>query len=247
MARVTWTYMLRIPRRTQTRFPMNRLGEYIREFAELLGTDNMPTFKGIKNASIGIRAAVPDSRANNSFVRIVEARSNPKSRAAKVLQSIQDMLGKDGIPEAELLDSTEKVIYLFKGNLEDDDQVSRIYQHGSVDGIVTGLVGADDTMHLHLRDTFDRDLRLVIRDEALARELVMLFRRGSVRLVLHGTWVRTNAGWIPESGKCTVTGFETLEDTPIGDVFRSFAAVPDNGWLEFDDPQAAWADLRGVH
>jgi hypothetical protein len=225
---------------------MDRLGEYIRQFAELLGADNSPTFKGIKNASIGIRAAVPDARANNSYARLVEARSNPKSRAAKVLHGIQDMLGHDGIPEAELLDATEKVIYLFKGSLENGDQVSRIHQHGSVDGVVTGLVGADDTMHLHLRDTFDRDLRLVLRNETLARDLLILFRRGSVRLTLHGQWVRTNAGWIPESGKCTVTSFEVLEDTPIGDVFNAFAAVPGNGWLELNDPQAVWADLRGA-
>ncbi|RKT63091.1 hypothetical protein DFR40_0141 [Azonexus fungiphilus] len=238
--------MLRIPQRNPHRFPMDRLGEYIRQFAELLGQDNMPVFKGIKNASVGIRAAIPENRTNNTFARIVQAKSDPKSRAAKVLQGIQNLLGEDGIPEAELLDSSSKVIYLFKGNPADSEQVSRVFQHGSIDGIVTGLVGADDTMHLHLRDYFDRDMRLVIRDEALARELVLRFRQGSVRLNLHGQWVRTDSGWIPESGKCIVTSFEDLDDMVPSEVFRYIAEVPDNGWLEFADPQTEWTELRGL-
>lgn len=238
--------MLRITRRTPDRFPMERLGEYIRQFGELLGAENKPVFRGIKNASIGIRAAVPDARTNNAFARIIQAKSDPKCRAARFLRGIESMLGEDGIPEAQLLDSSENVIYLFKGAAADDSQVFRVYQDGVVDGIVTGLVGADDTMHLHLRDHFDRDLRLVVRDEKLARELLVHFRQGHVRLSICGQWVRSDAGWVPESGKCTVTSFEKLDDMPASEVFSAFAAVPENGWLDFEDPQLAWAELRGL-
>lgn len=246
MNRPQWTYMLRLPKRSQSRFPMDRLGEYIREFAELLGTDNSPVFKGIRNASIGIRASVPDHRSNNASARIVQAKTEPNSRAGRVFSSIETMLGRDGIPVAELLDSAGKVVCLFRGAAQEQNVAPKVFQEGMIDGVVTGLVGADDTMHLHLRDRFDRDLRLVIREEHLARELLQCFRTGHVRLDVRGTWVQTDEGWIPESGKCLVTQFVVLDESPLSEVLEEFVAIPDNGWKTIEAPLEFLASLRGV-
>jgi hypothetical protein len=224
---------------------MDRLGEYIRQFAELLGTDNRPVFKGIKKASTGLKASIPEERRQYTHLRLVEARTKPDSRPAKFLRNIEDMLGRDTIETAQLLDASENIVYLFTGHVEETTETERLYQHGIVDGVVTGLVGADDTMHLHLRDHFERDLRLVIRDETLARELLTRFRNGSVRLYVHGTWLRTDSGWIPEASKCTVDHFETLDDTPPREVFMALAKIPGNEWITLVDPMADWRSLRG--
>jgi hypothetical protein len=247
MAHPTWTYMLRILQRNPDRIPMDRLGEYIRQFAELLGTENQPTFKGIKKASTGLKAAIPNERRPYAQQRLLEAKIKPDSRPAKNLRSIEDMLGEDGIKEAQLLDASENIVYLFKGHAPDTTPSVQLYQQGTVDGVVTGLVGADDTMHLHLRDHFDHDLRLVIRDETLARELLMLFRKGLVRVNVHGTWLRTELGWIPETNKCTVDSFEILDDTSPQEIFGALAAIESNGWITLDDPIYEWKVLRGVH
>ncbi|MCX7256368.1 MAG: hypothetical protein NTZ64_06415 [Polaromonas sp.] len=239
--------MLRILQRNPDRIRMDRLGEYMRQFAELLGTENFPTFKGIKQASTGLKADIPVERQHYTKLRLVEAKTNFESRPARILRSIEDLMGKDAIKEAQLLDSVGNVVYLFRGHVEEPDKVPKLQQQGIVDGIVTGIVGADDTMHLHLRDHFDQDLKLVIRNENLARDLLKQFREGHVRLTVHGTWHRTDFGWVPESNKCTVESFEVLEETPLQDVFMEIAEIPGNGWKSLDDPIFEWEKLRGLH
>ena len=239
--------MLRIMQRNPERIPMDRLGDYIREFAELLGTENQPRFKGIKKASTGLKAAIPAERQHNAHARIVEAKGNYNSKPGRHLKTIEDMLGQDKIKQAQLLDATDNVVYLIQSHIEDLKREEKLYQQGSVDGVVTGLVGADDTMHLHLRDNSNRDLKLVVRDENMARNLLSHFRNGIVRLQVHGTWQRTETGWIPDSNKCTVDSFETLEDIPLHDIFADLATVKNNGWTLLEDPIATWESIRGLH
>lgn len=239
--------MLRILQRNPDRIRMDRLGEYIRQFGELLGSENAPIFKGIKKASTGLKAAIPAERQHYAYLRLVEAKQNPSSRPARALQSIEDMMGKDCIKQAQLLDSTGNIVYLLQGHFEDTDKIGTLYQQGTVDGTVTGIVGADDTMHLHLRDHFDQDLKLVIRNEGLARELLQRFKKGYVRLNIHGSWHRTDFGWAPESNKCTVDSFDVLDETPLQDVFTEIADIPGNGWKSLDDPVFTWEALRGLH
>ena len=239
--------MLRILQRNPERIRMDRLGEYIRQFADLLGTENFPTFKGIKKASTGLKASVPPERKSHVHLRLVEARTNPDSRSARALKSIEDMMGKDAIKQAQLLDSSGNVVYLLQGHAPEPDKADKLYQHGSIDGTVTGIVGADDTMHLHLRDHFDQDLKLVIRNENLARDLLKQFKNGYVRLNIHGTWHRTDFGWVPESNKCTVDSFDVLEEIPLQDVFTQVADIPGNGWKSLNDPMSEWKALRGLH
>lgn len=242
-----WTYMLRLPSRYPEQIRLDRLAEYMREFAHLLGLENDPKFAGIKRASTGLRARVPARKRDHVWKRIQTAKHRPGSRPAKHLQSIEEMLGEDSIRSGELLDYEGKVLYLFKSEepVPMDRQV--IKQAGEVDGVVTGVVGADDTMHLHLRDCLSRDLRLVIRSEALARELLTYFRAGQVRVRAHGCWIRTESGWVPEVNRCYVDGFEALDETPAAEVLNAIGRHPDLGWSSLPDPMAAWRDLRGIH
>ncbi|MDH6301243.1 hypothetical protein M2128_000145 [Polynucleobacter sphagniphilus] len=126
-------------------------------------------------------------------------------------------------------------------------ELIRVQQAGTVDGVVTGLVGADNTMHLHLRDSFNRDLKLIVRNENLARDLLINFRSGSVRLNIHGTWIRCENGWYPEANKATVDGFEMLENSSLISIFSDIKNIPDNGWSSMENPIGYWEDLRGIH
>ena len=240
-----WTYMLRIMRNPD-RIPMERLGEYVREFARLLGVENAPRFKGIKKASTGLKAYIPPAREREVTIRLCQAKSDPSSRAAKIRQVIEDMLGKDAINDAQLLDSKENVVIQLRGE-SDDFQTERLQQKGIVDGVVTGVVGADDTMTLHLRDHLNHDLKLEIRNEALARELLMKFRTGMVRVYVEGSWLRTASGWKPEASKCRVERFEILDEAPIGQIFEALAGIDGSEWQSMTDPMNEWRSLRGIH
>lgn len=247
MARQPHTFMLRILRRDPDGVPMERLGEYISEFAALIGAENKPVFRGVKNASTGLKAYTPPERTPHGRARIKLAKTDPASKPAKHLHAIEEMLGADLISEAEILDADNNVIYVLFGHKDENPGAERLYQEAWVDGVVTGLVGADATMHLHLRDHFERDLKLTVRDEALARDILTHFRIGSVRLCVRGTWLRTENGWSPEASKCTVQSFEALEDTPLREILAAAAKVRHNGWREIVDPIGEWANIRGLN
>lgn len=243
----TCSYMLRILGRRPTEMRLDRMAAYLAEFAALLGSKNEPTFSAIKDASTGFCAAVPPSRQKAVLTRIYQAKSESDSRPAGHLRRIETLLSEDDLQEAELQDGGGKVIYLFRAPEKQRQQVLTIKQSGQVDGMVTGLVGADDTMHLHLRDALARDLRLIVRDESLARALLAHFRSGLLRLQIEGRWVRTDDGWVPEANRCVVHGFEVLDETSAAEIFQLIGGLPGNGWRELEDPLHAWRDLRGLH
>lgn len=246
MARASWTYMLRLLRRNPDRIRMDRLAEYMREFAKLLGTENHPTFRGVRKASTGIKAAIPASHQHAANIRLRAARAVPDSKGASALRAIETMMAEDRIQCAEMQDASKRVLFRLEAPAVNDPVEAQIYQSGTVDGTITGIIGADDTMHLYLRDHLDRDLRLVVRSEEMARQILAHFRRGTVRVAVHGTWVRTEQGWIPDTNKCTVDRFESLEDmSPIA-IFEAMRAVPGNGWADLPDADAAWRELRGI-
>ncbi len=245
--RQSWTYMLRIPGGSPNRIRMDRLGEYLKLFADLLGVENKPVFKGIKDASIGLKAHVPQRKVEASWKRIQEAKYKPDSRVAAPMRKLEAMLGEDSFSSAELKDHADNVVMLFRAKQSPLMQRMTIRQQGEIDGVVTGLVGADDTMHLHLRDVHSRDIKLIVRDEEMARGLLAQFRKGVVRVHVHGHWTQTEDGWVPENNKCTVDGFTVLDDEPLESIMAKVAMIPGNGWCELDDPYAYWADIRGIN
>ena len=247
MAEARWSYMLRIMKRNPDRIPMDRLAEYMRLFAELLGSENRPVFKGIKKASTGLKAQLNDDRLVHVQARLRLVRAEPESRPARCAEALEAFLGEDGIAEAQLLDSGSNVVHLFHGLAAVDDEIDRVYQEGTVDGVVTGLVGADDTMHLHLRSINAQDLKLVVRDEDLARDILSYFRKGILRVSVQGHWLRSVDGWHPEANRCTVRSFVPLDERPASEVFRELAEVPDNGWKAMERPEAFWDEIRGIH
>lgn len=242
-----WAFMLRLLERYPENISMDRLGEYITQFAELLGTDNKPRFGGIERASTGLKANIPKERQHYAYSRIVEAKNNTSSRPGRHLQSLAKLMGEDSIESAEIQDAAGNVIYLINGKTKAQEKYDRLYQSGLIDGMVTGIIGADDTMHLHLCDHFDHDIKLILRDENLARELLLKFRDGKVRLTVHGYWMRTPSGWIPEPNKCTIDKYEILDETPISLLFRSIAEIPNNEWATIKEPIAAWENIRGIN
>ena len=239
------TYTLRILKGKPSTLPMDRLGEYLCKFADLLGKENSPVFKQIKNKSIGIVAAIKESNVQDVQVRILTAKAKPESKAGRALAGLNSLLSEDRVETAELLDTNSNVAYIFKKELEVSESTPRVYMDGSVDGVVLGIMGRDETMHLHLEDHLGRDLRLLVRSETLARELLVHFRSKPIRLNVEGYWVRRDDGWVPETSKCRIQSFVQLDDAPASEIFKQFASVSKNGWLDISDPISFLKELRG--
>lgn len=240
-----WSYQLRLLGMKPSTIPMDRLGLYLNEFAALIGPDNQPIFNGLKDASVGMLALVPDERSHLVQARIVEARINPNSRPGRHAAKIHDLVDADGLPGAEIRDRSDNVIYIFPRRTMETAATPTITQSSTIDGVVTGMVGADDTMHLHLRDWADRDIKIIVRDVDMARDLLTHFRKGIVRVTADGTWKRTEMGWIPDNNRCTARSFEPLMEDPVDVIMERFAAVPGNGWKTMKDPMGFLRELRG--
>jgi hypothetical protein len=247
MKQPNWTFCLRLLGRNPNKVEMDRLAEYLTQFADLLGRDNKPVFKQIKRASTGIQAYVPPHAQHLAHARLVGAKSGVDSKAVKSLQTITRMIAEDDMPGGELLDANNNVIYLFEPSKPVPTDSATIEQVGEVDGIVVGVTGADDTLHITLRDWASRDVRLVVRNLEVGQGLAQVFRAGMVRCFVHGKWRRTESGWVPESGSCVLDRYEILDVAPAGSVLEQLRAIPGNAWTDLADAQFEWEQLRGIH
>ncbi len=248
MAKERWTYMLRIEGRNPDAIPMERLGEYLTEFAKLLGLENQPRFEGVQVASTGLMAYIPPDRVHYTNLRLVKA-TDPaciNTEPAKHFSKINKMLGVDGIKSAQLLNTGNDLVYQFPCLQHQVETVHKLNQKGVVDGTVVGIVGADDTAHVRLLNIHNKVLNLVVKDAELAKNLAQYFKGRRLRLSVEGTWVRTENGWLPETGKCYVQTFDPLEETGITKLFDTLQKIPNNGWANLAHPIQEWKNIRGI-
>lgn len=246
MSKQSWTYNLRIVERKPEEIQMDRFSDYVRVFAELLGSDNKPTFHGVLEQSTGICAVIPPQYAQQVKLRLIQASNEPDSKPARTVDKLQKMMGEDGLNVIQLKDYRGTVLYEYAGVPPVQERSVRIKNDGTVDGQVLGISGTDATMHLQLRDSSDQVHRLVVKDEELARELLRHFRDGLLRVSVSGFWERTECGWVPDS-KCVVSGFEELDDSSISSVIDELRKIEGNGWNDIASPQDAWKEMRGIH
>lgn len=224
---------------------MERIGEYIRAFAELIGKENLPVFKGVKRASTGIQALVPDARKAFAAHRMRQAFTRPETRAAAPRLRIESMLAEDNVKGAEVLNREGERVFEFAVAHVPDQEVQRVSQSGEIDGVVVGLVGTEDALLLHVRDNARRVIKLIVNDMALAKRLLTHFHAETLRLRVRGTWARGTDGWLPE--RCVVDGFEELSDMPLLEILDQMQRAEGNGWAAADDPIELWRSLRGIH
>jgi hypothetical protein len=238
------TYQLRILGRNPSDMPLARLAEYLSEFAAMLGRENNPIFHGIRQASTGLVARVPEPRNAPTRLRLVEARKDPAdSPAGKHLLKIEALMAADGISTATVIAAANAEMFNLSATPQ-PEPLLRIKQEGEVDGRVVQIGGIHDASHVRLLPPRGAPFRLVVKDETLATQLARQFKGAPVRLRVSGWWVRTEAGWWPED-TCVVIGCEVLDEAPAAEVFAQLAAVPNNGWATHEDPLKAWAELRG--
>jgi hypothetical protein len=116
---------------------------------------------------------------------------------------------------------------------------------GTIDGVVVGIAGTDDTVHLRIQEASGAVWSIALRDFSMARQLAGQFRADPIRVAVHGTWKRTGTGvWEPLN--LYADGFELLDNKSAKAVMEELRAIPGNGWAALTDPDATWKDLRGI-
>jgi len=223
---------------------MDKFAEYVREFSTLLGNDPDVRFAGLVKGSAVLRAYVSGQAEPAVQVRLLQAKTLSESPAAEQAQKVGKILRRDGF-RAELLDRKSNKILEFDGAVAANETLQEVIvqDSGTVDGVVVGIEGADDTVHVRLLDMDGKESRVILRDIAQARDLARRFLDQPIRMHVHGTWKRGADGvWAPN--KLYADSFEDLDGSTALEVFERLRAIPGNGWADVDDPITAWRSLR---
>ena len=240
-----WDFALKIRGITPRALPLARLAEYLKEFAALLGDEGKPVFAGIVSGSVVIRARetqqLPPALVRSRFRTAREDRDAPGGRNYARLNDLMAGDGANGI----VLDRNENTIIELPGRAVVAEPACEhmMTDVGFIDGVVVGIAGVDDTVHIRIQEASGAAHSIDLRDLARAREVAQHFRAEPVRVHVHGTWKRLADGtWVPYA--VHFDRFEVLETGTAREVFDALAAIPGNGWAEVADPDALWKSMR---
>lgn len=244
--RADWDYALRLRGVDPSSIPMARLAEYLKDWAGLLGDANAPIFRGVVKGSVVLRARVDPMRKNEVHTRLRSGQTQVDPAAAKFIEKLKTLMDRDAVI-GTVIDSAGDVVMEFTAHKGEEDAPREyiVPDSGTIDGVVVGIQGVDDTVHIRLQEISGAVFSVALRDLAMARKFAAHFRGDPIRVQVHGTWKRTTSGvWEPHN--LLADGFEELDQTNARETMDQLRAIPKNGWAELPDPIGFWKDLRGI-
>jgi hypothetical protein len=244
--RKDWDYALILKGTIPSKLPMAKLAEYLRDWAGLLGEGNNPVFKGIVRGSVELRSKVEETRKTEAKVRLLQAKTQPDSAAARYVESLNRAMLRDSLSGRVENQQGDVILELNQAKKRDVQPEYVIPDTGTLDGVVVSIGGIDDTVHVRIQEASGAVWSVALRDMQVARRFAACFRGDPIRVMVRGTWKRTADGlWEPHN--LFADDFEELDGSSARSVMDALREIPGNGWSEMDDPVAFWKDLRGLN
>jgi hypothetical protein len=203
---------------------MDRLAQYMAEFAKLLGEKDAVHFGGLTKGSTILNVKVEREAAPKVRDRVATVRSGNCSGDTQRAYRALNKLLRDDNAVGMLRDKSPSVVVIkFPGREIEEEQFYSISQHGSVDGIVTGIKGSDETVHITILSG-DQQIVGFETTRIIAKKLGAKFDE-PVRLFGRGRWQRDVEGnWTLKYFR--VESFEALEDMPLADALDLMRKIP---------------------
>ena len=226
---------------TPETLPMERLAEYMLQFAKLLGEPERVHFVDVEAGSAVLRARVEAVAVPKVERRISDAsRGRGDTVAVKALQSLDDMLANDNAV-GQVLDEAGAEIVAFQGrNRPKPLEYGPFREDGVLEGVLIKIGGKGASVPIWLRDS-ETVYKNCSARRSLARKLAKHYDAGLLRVSGSGSWMRLATGaWLMRSFE--IKDFEVLDDTPLADVIKRLQGVDGAEWG--DDPIADLARLR---
>lgn len=216
--------------------PLDRLGEYLKALADLLGETASVHFRSLTPGSVVATVAVDHAAAPKVAHRVMAiATGNGDEKLKAAVDKIDRMLADDNATGE--LQGRDNVIRIdFAGRNRPDPVVyGPMRQTGTLDGVVVRIEGRDATVHVGIMD-HGRNWSLEA-PAAMGRKLATLFHAGPVRFHGVGTWYRQGDGrW--QLRKFAIDRFEELDDGPLAAALAEVRKAGASGWSELSDPHA---------
>jgi hypothetical protein len=222
-------YRFKIDAYSPDTMPMARLAQYMSEFAALLGERDAVHFHRITKGSTVLNARIDREAAPKVRDRIVNVRSGDAiGEPMRAFNALNKLL-RDDNAIGVLRDSASRgVVIRFPGREIAEEKFASIRQHGSIDGIVTGVRGRDDTIHITIQSE-GQQISGCESNRIIAKQLgAKLFE--PVRLFGRGKWSRDADGvWSLLYFK--IESFESLREETLMGALAGLREIP----TEWDD------------
>jgi hypothetical protein len=227
---------------TPDTLPMERLAEYMLQFAKLLGEPERVHFVEVGTGSAVLRARVEEVADPKVAQRLADAsRGQGDPTALKAIQALDDMLANDNAV-GQLLDEGGAEIITFQGrNRPKPLEYGPFREDGVLEGIVirVGGSGKGTSVPIWLQDR-QTVHKSCTAHRPQARKLAGHLYGGLLRVSGTGSWIRLSTGaWLMRSFE--IKSFDALDDTPLADVIKQLQGIDGADWG--DDPIA---DLKRI-
>ena len=225
---------------TPETLPMERLAEYMLQFAKLLGEPEKVHFVDVEVGSAVLLARIEEVAAPKIARRLSDAaRGQGDPDALKALQALDDLLANDNAVGQLLDDSGAEIIAFLGRNRPKPLEYGPFREDGVLEGVIIKIGGKGETVPIWLQDN-ERTHRCAA-SRPLARRLAKHYDGGLLRVSGTGSWVRLATGaWLMRSFE--VKEFELLDNAPLAEVIKRLHNIQGANWGE--DPIAEMIRLR---
>lgn len=230
---------LRIDGFTPHTLPMARLADYIRDLADLLGSESDAHLIAVGEGSADLVHEVPEENYQKLQERVIDAAQGrgPK-KATEGYVNLRTNLRRDAKP-ANLLNDNDKAVLQFP-LAESGPLFGPVTQPGSLEGVLIKIGGRDETVPVHLQD--GSEYYKCTASRALAKDLRNELFEKPIRVNGIGKWSRGEDGeWQLEGFK--ITSWERLSDDALEAVLGRMRAA-ESDWDKIDDPLAELRRIR---
>jgi len=211
---------------------VERLAQYLEQFARLLGNPEGVHFKELRKGSCEMVANVDAEYRKDVYdrTRSVGKGGAKNKEVLKIFDKINDLLEQDNSSGSLKVLGRKTHVIKFPGVKRAKEETARISEEGSIQGVLYELGGLDDTINIGLRTAGYGDVRAVVQ-KSLAEDLKVLLWK-EVRLFGTGSWNRAAGGWKLMS--FSVSRFEKLSSESLIDVTSEVRELADGLWTTND-------------
>lgn len=226
------TYTLYIDVFTPRTIPMQRLADYMRDFAAFLEHKEYVHFDKLESGSLAIRAVIEPPAQSKVYRNVEEIRlgGGPK-QAREARDRIEERLAEDNAV-GHILHGDRKVIEFAGRSRRVESELGPIEEPGAIDGEVVEIGGRDETINVCLR-TEGRSYQKCVTSRDVARKLAQHLWGPPVRVEGKARWVRMESG-VWQLRRFEILSFHCLDETPLTKLFenlRSSLPPPAEGRL----------------
>ena len=217
-------YRFKIDAYSPDTMPMARLAEYMAELAALLGERDAVHFRRVAKGSTVLNLKIDREAAPKVRDRVASVRAgDPSGEPLAAFRKLNRLLRDDNAIAVLRSAAPHGIIVRFPGRESAEEKFAAIRQQGSLDGIIIGVRGRDETIHITIQAE-GQQISGCQTSRTLAKQLgAKLFE--PVRLFGKGKWTRDSEGvWSLIDFK--IESFEALQDVPLTKALEELRAIP---------------------